>query len=100
MHILAEIQAMRRKDMDKKEKFRLMQEDMREDEEFRKYIIESLAFTISQVLPGGESAKGDAARRGDVDAQKIREEAERDRLRARQQGGRGTSNLPRDQRQQ
>ena len=103
MHILAEIQATRRKDMDKKEKFRLMAEDMREDEEFRKNIIESLALTISRILPGGDDAKGDGSRRPDADALKIQQEAERERAlqaRARQQGGRGTPNLPRDQRQQ
>jgi peptide-N4-(N-acetyl-beta-glucosaminyl)asparagine amidase len=105
MHIIAEIQAMRRKDMDKKEKFGLMAQDLRENEEFRRYIIESLALTIGRIAPGGDDAvKGDGSRRldADADAVKIQQEAERERqqARARGQGGRGTPNMPRDQRQQ
>lgn len=91
---------MRRKDMDKKEKFRLMAEDTREDEEFRRNVIENLALTISQILPGGDAAgKGDGSRRANGDAQKAAERAQEvERLRARNMGGQGAPN--RDQRQQ
>ena len=41
IHIVREIKAMRRKDTDKKERFDLMAEDAREDEEFRRNVIES-----------------------------------------------------------
>ncbi|KAL1587478.1 hypothetical protein WHR41_03804 [Cladosporium halotolerans] len=90
IHILREIKAMRRKDMDKKEKFRLMSEDTREDEEFRRNVIESLALTISRILPGGDAAtKG--SQRSDPDAQKAAEaRQEAELLRAR--GVRGAPN--------
>lgn len=90
IHILREIKAMRRKDMDKKEKFRLMSEDTREDEEFRRNVIESLALTISRILPGGDAvSKG--SQRLDPDAQKAAEaRQEAELLRAR--GVRGAPN--------
>ena len=59
--------------MDKKEKFRLMAEDTREDEEFRRYVIENLAFTISRIMPGGD---GRREPRVDPDAMKAAEAAE------------------------
>lgn len=91
IHIIREIKAMRRKDQDKKERFTLMQEDTREDEEFRRNVIESLAFTISRILPGGDATKG---ARSDPDAQKAAEaRREAEVLRAR--GVRGNPNLPR-----
>ncbi|KAK5113627.1 hypothetical protein LTR62_003254 [Meristemomyces frigidus] len=67
-HIIREITAMRRRDMDKKEKFRLNADDMREDAELRKVIIEALAFNVSRILPGG-----DGGPRNDPDAQKAAE---------------------------
>jgi peptide-N4-(N-acetyl-beta-glucosaminyl)asparagine amidase len=92
IHIIREIKALRRKDMDKKERFTLMSEDTREDEEFRRNVIESLAFTISRILPGGDASKG-ASQRSDPDAQKAAEaRREAEILRAR---GRGAHNLPR-----
>lgn len=88
IHMLREIKAMRRKDMDKKEKFRLMTEDTREDEEFRRNVIESLALTISKILPGGDAAtKG----RSDPDAQKAAEAAQEAAL-LRARGTRGAPN--------
>jgi len=92
---------MRRKDMDKKEKFRLMAEDTREDEEFRRNVIENLALTISRILPGGDAGAGksDGSRLFDADAQKAAErQQEVERLRARNMGGQGAPN--RNQRQQ
>ncbi|KAF2721773.1 hypothetical protein K431DRAFT_223404 [Polychaeton citri CBS 116435] len=50
--IMREIKNMRRKDQEKKEKFRLEQDDMREDSEFRRYIIEALALSICRLVPG------------------------------------------------
>ena len=60
LHILDEIRIMRRRDMEKKEKFRLEGEDMREDREFRQFIIETLAREIGRLLPGGQPAGSDA----------------------------------------
>lgn len=79
LHIMDEIRALRRRNMDKKEKFRLEGEDMREDREFRQFIIESLARDIARLLPG--------AVRVDPDAQKAAEQradAEWARIRAAQ----------------
>lgn len=59
-HIVDEIRSLRRRDMDKKEKFRLEGEDMREDREFRQFIIESLAREIVRMLPGGQRPSSDA----------------------------------------
>jgi len=91
IHIIREIKALRRKDIDKKERFTLMTEDTREDEEFRRNVIESLAYTISRILPGGDASK--ASQRSDPDAQKAAEaRREAEALRAR---GRGAHDLPR-----
>ncbi|KAF7191442.1 Protein PNG1 [Pseudocercospora fuligena] len=98
LHILGEIRAMRRRDMDKKERFRLNAEDMREDAEFRKNIIEALAYNVSRILPGGDSEKSDI-QRTDPDAQKAAESRQAERARQRD-ARRNGSNLPPDQRQQ
>lgn len=74
---------MRRKDMDKKEKFRLMSEDTREDEEFRRNVIENLAFTISRISL--------TPQRMDADAQKAAE-ARQEAARLRARGARGAQN--------
>lgn len=95
MHITREINGMRRADMDKKAKFQLQADDMREDAELRKNVIEALAFNVSRILPGGDADKGRRerereGRRGvDADAQKAAEqaaEAQRRRNRADPQG--------------
>lgn len=98
MHVLREITALRRRDMDKKEKFRLNADDMREDAELRKIIIESLAFNISRLLPGGTSTRS-----ADPDAQKAAEaaEARQQLVRSRGEGGQRNQHTgPRDPRQQ
>lgn len=98
MHITREIKSMRRRDMDKKEKFRLNADDMREDAELRKMIIEALAFNISRILPGGTAT---GTQRTDPDAQKAaeaRQESPAERARARNNGNQHTG--PRDPRQQ
>lgn len=100
MHILSEIRSMRRRDMDKNERFRLNAEDMKEDAEFRKYIIEALAFNVSRILPGGDGAsKGEQAHRPDPDAQKAAERREEERVRARETR-RAQRDQQHDQRQQ
>ena len=91
MHIIREINALRRNDIDKKQKFQLNAEDMREDAELRKVIIEALAYNVSCILPGGDGEK----RRNDPDAQKAAEQAaEAEWLRARDAG---SQNQPRRQ---
>ena len=98
MHILAEIKAMRRRDMEKKERFRLNAEDMKEDAELRKLIIEALAYHVSCILPGGDGIKGDGETHqtsSDGDAQKVIESRQETRT-ARQ----NESAPSRDQRQQ
>lgn len=94
IHIVREIKAMRRKDTDKKERFDLMAEDAREDEEFRRNVIESLAYTISRILPGGDAAKSSS--RSDPDAQKAAE-ARREAEILRATAGRNAPNMPRGQ---
>lgn len=75
LHILREINALRRNDTDKKSKHALLTEDMREDAEMRRYMIEALAFNVSRILPGGCSSKdkGRTEGRSDPDAQKAAE---------------------------
>lgn len=97
LHIISEIRSMRRKDMDKKEKFRLEGEDMREDREFRQAVIESLAKDISRILPGGVDT---IPRRPDPDAAKAAEARQSEQVRARGESGRNTPQHPGDQRQQ
>ena len=100
-HIIREIKALRRRDMDKKEKFRLMAEDTREDEEFRKYVIENIASQISKILPSDGASTN--RRRDDPDAAKALE-SQQLRLDARflnhGESRQGTPDQPRDQRGQ
>jgi peptide-N4-(N-acetyl-beta-glucosaminyl)asparagine amidase len=95
-HIIREITNMRRRDMDKKEKFRLNADDMREDAELRKVIIEALAFNVSRILPGG-----DGGPRSDPDAMKAaesRQASNAEWVRARgETGQRNQHTGPRDQ---
>ncbi|KAF2771140.1 hypothetical protein EJ03DRAFT_349897 [Teratosphaeria nubilosa] len=102
-HILRGLTDMRRRDMDKKERFRLNADDMREDAELRKNIIEALAFNISRILPGGDISKGGRDGRPDAEAQKAaegRQTGDAEWVRARGEAGRNNPNGPRDQRQQ
>jgi peptide-N4-(N-acetyl-beta-glucosaminyl)asparagine amidase len=75
MHITQEINSLRRRDMEKKLRFQLNAEDMKEDAEFRKYIIEALAFNIGRLSPGGDDEKKGRLPDGrpDPDAQKAAE---------------------------
>lgn len=98
MHVIREINSMRRNDMNKKQKFQLQADDMREDAELRKNVIEALAFSISRILPGGDGGKG-VTGRTDADAAKAAEQAaEAQRRRVRDQRGGQQNN--RDQRGQ
>ncbi|KAF2160422.1 hypothetical protein M409DRAFT_70389 [Zasmidium cellare ATCC 36951] len=84
MHIIQEIKTMRRRDMDKKERFRLNAEDMKEDADLRKIVIEALAYNVSRILPGGDGVKADRPYRADPDAQKAAETRQEERNRARE----------------
>ena len=88
LHIIREINALRRQDMDKKQKFQLNAEDMREDAELRRFVIESLAWSVSRILPGG-GEKGARIGGADVDAQKAAEGREADWLRTTTSSARG-----------
>lgn len=92
LHIMDEIRSMRRRDMNKTDKFRLEGEDMREDREFRQYMIESLAKEISRMWPGGSRVNPDAQKA-------LEQQREREALRSRSRGQMQDPNLPRDQRQ-
>ncbi|KAK4984170.1 Protein png1 [Elasticomyces elasticus] len=68
LYILDEIRSLRRRDMSKQERFRLKGEDMREDAELRRGIVESLAREIGRVM-----ADGVAGRSASPDEQKAAE---------------------------
>lgn len=98
MHILAEIKAMRRRDMDKQERFRLNHEDMREDSELRKIIIESIAASVSRIVPDVDVSAivGQKRPRTDPDAQKAAESRRNAREAVRNQAPQ-SQQPPRDQ---
>lgn len=104
MHIIREINSMRRNDIDKKQKFQLQAEDMREDAELRKHIIEAIAFNVGRIAPGGDGAKGgQPGQPNDPDAQKAaegRQSGSPEWIRARGEDGQNQSTQPRDQWQQ
>jgi len=63
-HVMDEIRSKRRQDMTKQDKFRLEGEDMREQKEFRTYMIQSIAHDISKlsveaIINGGFSPGSD-----------------------------------------
>jgi len=92
LHIIDEIKTMRRRDMNKTDKFRLEGEDIREDKEFRQNIIESLAREISRMLPGGSRPDADMLK-----AQERAREAQSQRERTQARGQQHHN--PRDQQQ-
>lgn len=101
MHIIREINSMRRNDIDKQQKFQLQAEDMREDAELRKHIIEAIAFNVGRIAPGGDGEK--RSQRNDPDAQKAadgRQSGSTEWIRARGEDGQNQASRPRDQRQQ
>lgn len=108
MHIIAEINSMRRNDMDKKSRFQLQADDMREDAELRKFIIEAIAYNVGRIAPGGDGEKAALAAqysRNDPDAQKAAEgrssrNPERIRGRSEDPQQQTQPSRPRDQRQQ
>lgn len=103
-HIIGEIKALRRRDMDKTERFRLVREDMQEEEYLRSLIIEAIAYSVSKIVPGtnGGRVKSDSTPRTDPDAQKAAEQ-QQERARSRNVHRANPSSQPprdRDQRQQ
>ncbi len=108
MHIVAEINSMRRNNLEKKNRFQLQAEDMREDAELRKFIIEAIAYNVGRIAPGGDNEKAALAAehaRNDPDAQKAaegRSSGNRAWIRARDEDGQQQNQTPRprDQRQQ
>ena len=106
MHIVAEINSMRRNDLEKKNRFQLQAEDMREDAELRKFIIEAIAFNVGRIAPGGDGEKAALAeqqRRNDPDAQKAAEGRNPEWIRSRSEERQQQNPTPprsRDQRQQ
>lgn len=101
-HIIGEIKALRRRDMDKTERFRLVKEDMQEEEYLRSLIIEAIAYSVSKIGLGATSGKSDRSQRTDPDAQKATEQQqERVRLRNARRADQSSQSPPnRDQRQQ
>lgn len=78
-YILDEIRALRRRDMDKPEKFRLEGEDAREARELRHYYVAQLTHEIAKIiLPGTDSRKTPSQL---ADEQKAHELAEERRMR-------------------
>jgi len=100
MHVTREITSTRRRDMDKKEKFKLNADDMREDAELRKIIIEALAYNVSRILPGGRSVRTDPDAQKAAEAAQGRQSGTTEWVRARGEGGRNQHTGPRDPRQQ
>jgi len=59
LNIMDEIRHLRRRNMDKKEKFRLEGEDMREAKEFNQFVIESLAREVIKLLVDSTRSEAD-----------------------------------------
>ncbi|KAL2353027.1 hypothetical protein BJ546DRAFT_164749 [Cryomyces antarcticus] len=100
LHIMDEIRSMRRRDMNKQDKFRLEGEDMRENRELRHYIVSSIAAEVSNILPNGSQNTPNG--RPDPDAQKAlesRQSGAQEWIRSRGEGGRGTPQNQRDREQ-
>ena len=53
LYILHEIRQMRRKDLAKEEKRRLVRDDQREERELRGYVVLALTAEIERLIPGG-----------------------------------------------
>lgn len=71
LYITNEIRQMRRRDMDKDDRKRLIIQDEREEKELRGYVIQNLAAEIGRMIPldGKDGAAGtDAKRRGSAAA--------------------------------
>ncbi|KAF2643479.1 hypothetical protein P280DRAFT_394001 [Massarina eburnea CBS 473.64] len=95
LHIMDEIRAMRRNNMSKQEKFRLEGEDMREDRELRGYVISSIAHKVSKINADDIASGRYSSPRPDPDSAKAlegRTSGNSQWIRARGEGGRGTSN--------
>ncbi|KAF2834294.1 hypothetical protein M501DRAFT_990389 [Patellaria atrata CBS 101060] len=98
LHIIDEIRNLRRANLSKQEKFRLKGEDLREDKELRQYVLNTIATEVCKInaedilTPGSATAPNG---RVDPDAQKAlegRQSGSTEWVRARGEGGRGSSN--------
>lgn len=58
MWIINDIRRIRRENMPKEERRRLFVEDEREEKELRNYVIQTLAASLSSMLPGSTRASG------------------------------------------
>jgi peptide-N4-(N-acetyl-beta-glucosaminyl)asparagine amidase len=72
--ILLEIRKMRRENLSKKDKHRLIKEDEREEQELRRFMATSLAAQITRIIPTGNSRRV-SARTDEQKAAASRDEA-------------------------
>ena len=79
MWIINEIRRMRRENLSKEEKRRIIADDAREEKELRGYVVQALAVEIGKLLPsrpapGGEAQKIPAQREGATSWQQAADE--------------------------
>ena len=58
LYIMHEIRKLRRENMDKPQRARLMKEDEREEKELRRYVAQSLTAEMLSSVPGAPAASG------------------------------------------
>ncbi|KAI9726282.1 MAG: peptide-N4-(N-acetyl-beta- glucosaminyl)asparagine amidase [Chrysothrix sp. TS-e1954] len=76
LHIMDEIRSLRRRNMDKDEKFRLEGEDMRESRELRHYYVSTITDQVAKLKPRQKPSRRVLVASEEVDAQKARERRE------------------------
>ncbi|KAL9115394.1 MAG: hypothetical protein Q9227_000715 [Pyrenula ochraceoflavens] len=85
--IMQEVRKMRRENMGKEERRRLMKEDEREEKELRGYVAQTLAKQLSAMMPGSISTQG--ASGDDTKLPAGRQSGTEEWVRARGEGGTG-----------